>query len=179
MKALSLGLLFAFSFVVVISSNINELYSKEYTNSFQQTASLENNCSYGMISYAICINNNPQTQGKDNIVNTPIISPMISKGLQDDHTPSESDKEIQVRTVLSDRVTVPSGGNAVVEAECAPDEVVTGGGTLYADLNNEVNPNLVDGSTSDTSWGYGIQNPGPNDVDIQIYAQCAKLVDIP
>lgn len=53
--------------------NTNKVYAK-YTNTYDQAASLVNNCSGDGLSSIICVNDNPQTQGEDNIVNTPINS---------------------------------------------------------------------------------------------------------
>ena len=63
------------------SNNIfaNNVYAK-YSNNFDQTASLANECSGDHESNIICVNNNPQTQGRDNIVNTPITTPQGSPG---------------------------------------------------------------------------------------------------
>jgi Collagen triple helix repeat (20 copies) len=52
------------------NGNANEVYGKEYSNSFDAAASLANSCSSG-----VCINSNNQPIGKNNVVN-----PLIGSG---------------------------------------------------------------------------------------------------
>jgi hypothetical protein len=104
-----------------------EASARKYSNNhFEQAASLVNNCSGDGISGIICVNDNPQTQGEENVVNTPLNSqisnparegprgppgpqgPQGDKGDTGDtgpRGPPGPDKELQVRTVSSSIVT--------------------------------------------------------------------------
>src|SRR5574341_1205653 len=62
------------------NSTINA-YAKYLTN-FDQAGSLVNKCSGDHESSQICVNNNPQTQGKDNVVDTSITTPPGPPGEQ-------------------------------------------------------------------------------------------------
>lgn len=54
------------------SSYDNTANAKKYSNHFEQAASLTNECSGEHESSQICVNNNPQTQGSNNLVETPV-----------------------------------------------------------------------------------------------------------
>ncbi|MGB7665367.1 MAG: hypothetical protein WBL67_21730 [Nitrososphaeraceae archaeon] len=68
-------------------------------------------------------------------------------------------------------------------ARCAADELATGGGTGESFSGNTVNPGPVrDFGTPDanpTMWQFEYSNPGPSPVNLQAFAECAKLVDVP
>jgi hypothetical protein len=64
----------------VILSDGNVVYA--YSNNFDQAASLVNNCSGDHESSQICVNTNPQTQGKENVVDTQVITPPGPPGPQ-------------------------------------------------------------------------------------------------
>jgi hypothetical protein len=79
-------------------------------------------------------------------------------------------------------VTVPPGGTTFARAQCASDEVVTGGGIRVAGAGNTINPTdafSAEPNTQPTEWVHLYTNPGPNSVAIEAYAECAKLVDVP
>lgn len=64
------------SSMIVSKGNIaDNVYAQRYSTSLEQAASLVNNCSGDHESSQICVNNNPQTQGKDNDVSTQITTP--------------------------------------------------------------------------------------------------------
>jgi hypothetical protein len=72
MIVIGLSIIHSSAFTEVYRST-SKVYAK-YTNTFDQAASLVNNCSGDGLSSIICVNDNPQTQGENNIVNTPINS---------------------------------------------------------------------------------------------------------
>ena len=51
---------------------VDRVYAQRYSTNFEQAASLVNECSGDHESDIICVNDNPQTQGENNVVNTPI-----------------------------------------------------------------------------------------------------------
>jgi hypothetical protein len=84
--------------------------------------------------------------------------------------------------------TVPAGDPGFSQAFCAPDEVVTGGGSveLFNPPANSINPGeSTVGLTSGgevlnlRSWIFDYYNPGPNPVEVYSNAECAKLIDAP
>lgn len=152
-------------------------YAKKYSNNFEQAASLVNECSGDHSSDIICVNNNPQTEGKSNNVNTPINSQITN--------PHEVlNKELQVRQVQSKSIIVPSGEREQVRAECDADEVVVGGGSSVTGfaggpiLPNELKIDSAD-SKDGNGWLLDAFNNGPNPIAIQVFADCAQLVDVP
>jgi hypothetical protein len=60
----------------------NLIIAKKYSNHFEQAASMTNECSGDHESRQICVNNNPQTQGKVNVVDTSITTPSGLSGPQ-------------------------------------------------------------------------------------------------
>jgi hypothetical protein len=168
-----------------IGSTISYANAK-YSNS--QVQSFVNECGHDESSGINCVASGLQTQADGSATATPIVSNVVGQGQQGPpgppgpQGPPGPDKELQVRTIIpSEGVGVEAGESAVVEAQCAPDEVVTGGGTSYVPVDptaNEINPLELDLATPD-GWGFRVDNPGPSDVGISTFAQCAKLVDVP
>ena len=118
------------SSMIVSNGNMaDDVYAQGYSTSFEQAASLVNNCAGDHGSSQICVNNNPQTQGKSNDVNTQITTPQVPPG------PPGSDKVLQQRQVssliFSDDPILPivqPAATAIFSAKCNSDEIVTGGG---------------------------------------------------
>lgn len=105
--------------------------------------------------------------------------PQGIQGIQGEPGP---DKKLEVREEHGASVNVPAGGSAFARAPCAPDEVVTGGGIRIQDARNSINPTgafSAEPNTQPNEWVHLYTNPGPNDVPIEAYAKCAKLVDMP
>jgi integrase len=160
------------------------VYAK-YSNNFDQAASLVNECSGDHESDIICVNNNPQTQGEDNVVNTPIDTTIASgqgpPGPAGPQGPAGPKQVLQVREVESDVVVVSSATTGQATANCDADEVVTGGGARVFENpppENELNPNNS-GFRVDNGWEVEYRNPGPDTIFITAFAECAKLVDAP
>jgi hypothetical protein len=59
--------------------------------------------------------------------------PQGPQGIQGIQGPAGPDKELQVRSVAGNSVTIPSGQTRTATASCDPDEVVTGGGIRVVD----------------------------------------------
>lgn len=57
---------------IMTSVNSGEIYGKSYISKFEQAASQANNCSKNEVNGIICINNSPQTQGTNNVIETQI-----------------------------------------------------------------------------------------------------------
>jgi hypothetical protein len=174
----------------VPSSYDNTANAKKYSNHFEQAASLANECSGEHESSQICVNNNPQTQGKDNVVGTSISTPPGPPGPQGPPgTPGEQgppgpDKELQVRTVSGDTVSVPSSETRTATATCASDEFATGGGYFVQGPGTltAMEPTIDDFGTPITApntWSVEYSNPFSASVNIQAHAECAKLVEAP
>jgi hypothetical protein len=110
--------------------------------------------------------------------------PPGAPGPQGEQGPAGPTQELQVRTVQGNTVTVPAGQTGFSRANCASDEVVTGGGTTTNNPeSNEVNPPDLDLGQGPTNapnqWHFQLFNPGPSSMDIIAYAECTKLVDAP
>jgi hypothetical protein len=77
----------------------------------------------------------------------------------------------------------PGGQITTAVAECADDELATGGGILSTSTdNNIVNPAWQHRGiplSDPTTWELNYANPAQDPVQIQAYAECAKLVDVP
>lgn len=195
------------SMVAVNGDSGTNIYAK-YSNS--QTQSLANNCrvSDSGSGSPNCANIGPQlTDGTaSSPINLQISNPAAEQGSQGPQGPKGEqgeqgppgpqgpagpdgpqgpggpEKELQVRTVLGDEQTVPSGGLRTSSAICAPDEFVTGGGHFIEDFSNEINPKLIEEGVpldEPNAWDFDYINPGPDEVRIQAIAECAKLVDVP
>lgn len=155
------------------SPTLNEASARKYSNNFDQAASLVNNCSGDNGGGVICINDNPQTQGEENIINTPLnsqISNPMKEGLK---------QELEVRTVVGDEVTVPGGESGTSIASCDPDEKVTGGGSKVKPAVGSTLNWRLEHFVIDNSYRVSVFNPGMPQVIIQAEAECAKLVDVP
>ena len=167
-------------------------YPYAYTYAF---SSLVNECAGSNI---ICVNNNPQTQGNDNDVDTPITTPPGPPGPQGPQGPKGDTgdtgptgptgpagpvQELQTRIAVGDTVLVESGNEEQASAVCGMDEVATGGGLQIASRpQNTVNPSFFGTGTpgaAPNTWIVGYANPGPNSVAIQAVAVCAQLVVVP
>ena len=138
----------------------------------------------------------PQTQADCSATATPIVSNAGGQGQQGPPGPAGPqgpkgdagkqglpgpDKELQVRTVDGDEVVAQPNVLTIVVTECAEDELATGRGIGRQSTSGD-NPGLQDHRipTNDpTTWELRYLNPGPNPVDIQAFAECAKLVDVP
>ena len=176
------------SAVVFHDRIINNVYAR-YSN--DQAQSLVNDCEHGN-----CGNNGPQSQADGNAF-APVISLSGGQGEQGppgqqgpkgdtgDTGPPGPKQELQVRTVSSDFVTVQPNSEGFAHADCAADEVATGGGVIESPpLTNEINPFVEDlggqvGIPPKSAWVFFYDNPGPEEVLIQAFAECAKLVDAP
>ncbi|MGH9974363.1 MAG: hypothetical protein ACRD8Z_00795 [Nitrososphaeraceae archaeon] len=154
----------------------NNVYAQKYSTNFEQAASLVNNCSGDHESSQICVNTNPQTQGKDNDVNTRVTTPP---------GPAGPDQVLEKRQVIS---TTPPGTLPIVQpgqistrsAECNSDEVVTGGG--YRISTGAFGVVEFQGETVTNSipaWTVTIQNRGDSLFVFEVIAECVKLVDAP
>jgi hypothetical protein len=104
--------------------------------------------------------------------------PQGPQGIQGIQGPAGPDKELQVRSVVGNSVTIPSGQTRTATASCDSDEVVTGGGIRVVDGINTVNPTHVfqgiHGSPNTFELTY--TNIGGGEATIQVFAECAKLV---
>ena len=163
----------------MILSNSNVVYA--YSTNFEQAASQVINCSGDDESSQICVNNNQETQGKDNDnyaqTTTPPgppgpqgpagpagatgatgatgpAGPAGATGATGATRPAGPTQELQVRTVPGNLVTVPSGQVGSSRASCAADELATGGGTTISNPgSNQVNEPDVDFGTRSGSLG--------------------------
>lgn len=218
-------LLFAASAVQLSSmtlSNGNVVYA--YSSNFNSAASLVINCSGDGEGSQICVNNNPQTQGKDNDVNNQITTlpgpqgpagpagPQGEQGLQGIQGiqgvkgdtgaqgpagatgpqgvqgpagPTGPQGENATKQVLQSRVSGPTfkavnagSGDTVSAPPCASGEVLTGQGTFTTGSQNSENK-LEDTTPPIGPGSFRVINPGPNAVNIGVYAICAELVDAP
>jgi hypothetical protein len=154
----------------------DNVYAQRYSTNFEQAASLVNNCSGDHESSQICVNTNPQTQGKDNDVNTRVTTPP---------GPAGPDQVLEKRQVIS---TTPPGTLPIVQpgqistrsAECNSDEIVTGGG--YRISTGAFGVVEFQGETVTNSipaWTVTIQNRGDSLFIFEVIAECVKLVDAP
>ena len=104
--------------------------------------------------------------------------PQGSQGVQGAQGPPGPDKELQVRSVAGNTVSIPSGQTRTATASCNSDEVVTGGGVRVVDGINTVNPTHtfqgIHGSPNTFELTY--TNIGGGEASIQVFAECAKLV---
>ena len=183
-----------------VNGNANEVYGKEYSNSFDATASSLNSCSLDVV----CAINSPQILA-DGTASTPIMQisggaqgPQGPKGntgdtgpqgpqgltgaqgpqgIQGEQGPPGSDKVLNVRQVTSSIMTLQSGQSGTVRAACASDELVTGGGFLIEGVNagNQYNYDLTSKAESSSTWVIDAHNYGPFLFNIQAYAECSKL----
>jgi hypothetical protein len=152
---------------------LNEASARKYSNHFEQAASLVNDCSGDDGGGIICVNDNPQTQGEENIVNTPVNSQIFNP------VKEGPKQELEVRTVLGDEVTVPREESGTSIASCDPDEKVTGGGSkVIPAVGSSLNWRLEHFALGN-SYRVSVFNPGMPLVTIQAEAECAKLVDVP
>lgn len=107
--------------------------------------------------------------------------PQGVQGPQGEQGSPGPDKELQVRSVAGNTVNIPSGQTRTAAATCNPDEVVTGGGMRVVDGINTVNPTHtfqgIHGSPNIFELTY--TNIGGGEASIQVFAECAKLVDVP
>ena len=112
------------SSMITLNGNVivDNVYAQKYSNNFEQAASLVNKCSGDGESSQICVNNNPQTQGEDNVVSTPIYSEI-------NNPVEEAARQVlQTHRIFTESISVPSGQSRTLTAECPSDEVATGGG---------------------------------------------------
>lgn len=172
--------------MVMLNGNTFTSYDVYAKYSNDQAQSIVNEC-----DSSNCGNISPQNQA-DGTAFAPIVA--ISGGGQGEQGPPGPqgapgpDKELEVREVDGVADFIPAGERGRSVAECAPGEVATGGGMnispLQGDTPNTINPNeVVDSGTpipgTTTNWDVSAVNPGPNDLVIRSFAQCAKLVDAP
>jgi hypothetical protein len=172
--------------VAVIGSSSNNfipqnVYAGKYSTINEQAASPVNNCSGDN-----CIINNPQTQtqGKDNVVNTEITTRSGSSGPPGATPgpgpgPGPNQQQLQVRQVNGDPTLVLPNSSGAAVANCDPNENVTGGGLIFGEigsvLSNEINPQYSE-RASENGWEVTYFNPGPRDINILAFAECASLV---
>jgi hypothetical protein len=183
----SLGVMFIILIVVstaqissMIASNgyfaADNVYAQRYTTNFEQAASLVNNCSGDDESSQICVNTNPQTQGKDNNVNTQVTTPP---------GPAGPDKVLEQRQVSSFIPTDPPslpivqpGGTGTFSAKCNTDEIVTGGGYRISEgAFGIVEFQGATATDSTPAWTVTITNHGSTLFTFEVFAECVKLVD--
>lgn len=91
-------------------------------------------------------------------------------------------KRLDVRESQGASVTVPPGGTTFARVQCGPGEVVTGEGIRVEGAGNTINPTdafSAEPNTQPNEWVHSYTNPGPSNVAIEAYAECAKLVDVP
>jgi hypothetical protein len=167
----------------MVASNDNiaadPVYAKRHSTNFEQAASLVNDCSGDHESSIICVNNNPQTEGENNVVNTPINS-LINNPVE------EAPKQVlQVRQVAGSEITIPALGTATAVAECDADEFVTGGGFETDEIGSDI---FLEGfgtihefaiSGPPAGWFVRFGNPSTVSGSFHAVAECAKLVDAP
>jgi hypothetical protein len=175
--------------VSTTSSNIADFgngYAK-YSNS--QAQSLVNDCQVGGSGGSpICANNGPLIQA-DGTANIPINSQISNLEGEDESGPagpegppgpSGSDKELQVRSVDGNPLSIPSGQQGVRSVACGPGEVATGGSYTISPFLNVINPDIItDEGLGSNVWFVTVNNPGPNAIEIVPHVQCAELVDVP
>ena len=149
---------------------VNDAYAK-YSNSQAQSQAIY--CGEGESSGINCANNGPQSLGDSTA--TALTPLQIANPVRE-----EPDKELQVRKVAGEPVSVPPGELGSASAECGPGEVATGGGIFVADFVNTINPTTDDGGIPENqpnTWVVDYFNPGPESVDIAANAICTMLVD--
>ena len=105
------------------------------------------------------------------------------QGIQGEQGLPGPDKDLQVRTVTGNLVNVPSSQLGISTALCAVDEVATGGGMFLRKFGTDIGLSSVLDvglpTAQPNSWEVSYENPGPDVVQIQAFAECAKLVDVP
>ena len=161
------------------NSNIaDNAYAKGYSTNNDQASSQVINCSGNDEN---CVNNNPQAQGKDNDVNTPINSQITESS----ESPTPSKQRLEVRVQHNAGPSIGPGESIEITATCNPDEVVTGG------ISGWVANNSPDQLADPISGAITV--PGQNSVTFflanapaeatnqvltpAVGAYCAKLVD--
>jgi hypothetical protein len=166
----------------ILTSYDNTANAKKYSNHFEQAASLTNECSGEHESSQICVNNNPQTQGKDNDVNTQVSTPPGPQGPPgqqgppgEQGPPGPPGPTANIETIQreSEQVVIHPGAVDHATATCNPDEKVTGGGFSGSPGLDHVT-SLRDGDTND--WVAGAVNPTSQDKIIISFVECAKVV---
>ena len=110
--------------------------------------------------------------------------PQGPKGDTGDSGPPGPEKELQVRHVTSEVVTIPGnppGTITTIFTECADDEIVVGGGystSYWGGIiagNAKFSPWVTESST-DNGWLVEYTPRSQNPVNVQAFAECAKLV---
>jgi hypothetical protein len=148
-------------------------YAK-YSNS--QASSLVNECSEDRESNKICVNSNPQTQGKDNVVSAPISSQTQKPNPLDGEEGPE--QELQVREVEGNMTQIEMLDDGTAIAECDSDEFVTGGGyAIFGVVSDAVIQQESAVSGPPAGWYLFVTNTGPSTIEVQAFAECAELVD--
>jgi hypothetical protein len=154
----------------------DNVYAQRYSTNLEQASSLVNNCSGDDESSQICVNTNPQTQGKDNNVNTQVTTPAGPPG------PDQVLEKRQVSSVIPSPSIpiVQPGGTGTFSAKCNSDEIVTGGG--YRMSNGAFGIVEFQGETvtdSIPAWTVSVTNHGSTLFTFEVFAECVKLVDAP
>ena len=105
-------------------------------------------------------------------VNGPITSPTIT---------DLENQEFQISSVgrNSEPVTISPLGFRTITATCESDEMVTGGGHVFADFSN-TESQVIAGFTIPNGWRIiVINNSESDDLSIRAHATCSKIVPVP
>jgi hypothetical protein len=94
-------------------------------------------------------------------------------------------QQLRVREVLGQTTVLPPGTSTILSAVCGAGEVATGGGVSVVNqpptsVSNELNHAFwIEHSIQGRGWMFTIQNPGPDPIRLEVYAECLSLVDVP
>jgi hypothetical protein len=171
-----IGIFAVLSGMPLLSSGItNYAYARYAPNT--QTLANNNECDNG----ANCANPSAQSIG-DGTTNAPVNSQTseFSGELSTPGPTPEPNQQLQVRQVNADTPTlIVANSRGTSVANCDPTEDVTGGGYIYGELgtvlSNEINPQVSE-MKSGNGWEVGYFNPGPRDVNLLAFAECASLL---
>ena len=94
-------------------------------------------------------------------------------------------QQLRVREVLGQTTVLPPDTSTILSAVCGAGEVATGGGVSVVNqpptsVRNELNHAFwIEHSIQGRGWMFTIQNPGPDPIRLEVYAECLSLVDVP
>lgn len=164
------------SSIIMLNGDIyNNAYAKKYSTNFEQATSLVNDCPGDQESSEICVNNNPQTQGRDNVISTPISSQIEKPVDEGEEGPNQ---ELQVRQVEGTSTQIEPLDDGTAIAECDSEEFVTGGGyAIFGIVSDAVIEQESAVSGPPPGWSLSVANTGPSAIQVQAFAECATLVD--
>lgn len=167
------------SMMVSYADTGTNVYAKYSTNN--QAQSLTNDCGEDESSATNCGINGQQVlaDGTANVATNLEISNPAEEGSEPGPSP-EPNQQLQVRQVNADTPTlIQANSSGTSVANCDPTEDVTGGGLIFGEvgdrLSNEINPQYSE-RESENGWAVEYFNPGPRDVNLLAFAECASLL---